>query len=174
MPIAIFNLIQLIWRKDLVLCVCCALLFYTFPEIDLWLSAQFYDGKTFYLNQNPVVYGIYRLFATMHFVVLSSLIMAILASLFIHPHKAKLLRRACHFIFLLLLLGPGLLVNGILKNHSLGRARPLQIEQFGGQEHFTPAFVYSGQCHKNCSFVSGHAALGFAFMALFFVSRRPF
>lgn len=174
MHIAKINLIHILWRKDLLLCLCCALVFYYFPEIDLWISAQFYDGHSFYLNQHPLVYGVYRLFANMHFVALGVLIIASLASLFVHSYKAKALRKSCCFIFLVLLLGPGLLVNGLLKNHSLGRVRPVQIEQFGGQDHFTPAFVYSGECRKNCSFVSGHAALGFAFMSLFFIYRHPF
>jgi len=80
------------------------------------------------------------------------------------------------FLLLSLLLGPGLLANTLLKNNSTGRARPAQVEQFGGERHFTPAFVYSGQCQTNCSFVSGHAAMGFYFCGLgwLFRSRRAF
>jgi membrane-associated phospholipid phosphatase len=61
-------------------------------------------------------------------------------------------------------LGPGLVVNTVLKDH-WGRARPLQIEQFGGSRAFTPAPLPAAQCARNCSFPSGHAALGFSLLA---------
>ena len=50
-----------------------------------------------------------------------------------------------------------------------GRARPAQTQQFGGDKQFTPAFVHSGQCQRNCSFVSGHAGMGFWFLAFAWV-----
>lgn len=48
------------------------------------------------------------------------------------------------------------------------RARPFQIEEFGGIYTFTPAFSIGHQCMKDCSFVSGHAAAGFVLFALVF------
>jgi len=68
--------------------------------------------------------------------------------------------------------GPVLLVNGILKDH-WDRARPAHTEQFGGPKHYTPPLVIADQCERNCSFVSGEAALGFTFMAFGFVARTP-
>jgi lipid A 4'-phosphatase len=64
-----------------------------------------------------------------------------------------------------LALGPGLVVNTILKDH-WGRARPHQILVFGGDAHFTPAVLMADQCARNCSFPSGHAALGFWLVAV--------
>lgn len=61
------------------------------------------------------------------------------------------------FVTTLYVLGPGLLVNVILKQN-WGRARPVTIEAFGGQKLFTPPFEFAGQCASNCSFVSGEAA----------------
>ena len=68
------------------------------------------------------------------------------------------------FVILVLALGPGLLVNGLLKEHS-GRARPIQVEQFGGDKGFTPAWTFTDQCRRNCSFVSGDVAVAFATLA---------
>ena len=65
-------------------------------------------------------------------------------------------------------LGPGLLANTVFKDH-WGRARPAQIEAFGGSHHFTPAPLPAAQCARNCSFVSGHAALGFSLVAFAFL-----
>lgn len=53
--------------------------------------------------------------------------------------------------------GPGLIVNAFLKSYS-GRARPRQIELFGGEKTFSPALSFADQCEKNCSFVSGEAS----------------
>lgn len=63
--------------------------------------------------------------------------------------------RRLAFLLLLLALVPGLVVNQVLKEH-WGRARPVQLEQFGGSKQFTPAFVLSDQ--GGGSFSSGHVA----------------
>ena len=70
-------------------------------------------------------------------------------------------------------LGPGLVVNGILKEH-WGRARPRDVTQFGGDRRFTPALVIADQCERNCSFSAGHPSAGFALAALAYasISRR--
>lgn len=62
------------------------------------------------------------------------------------------------FLLVFLSLGPGLLVNSLLKEN-WGRARPVDIVAFGGSREFTPAFVVSDQEGK--SFTSGHAAASF-------------
>ncbi|MEW6446231.1 MAG: phosphatase PAP2 family protein [Pseudomonadota bacterium] len=74
-------------------------------------------------------------------------------------------RGAGAYLLLSLLLGPGLMVNEVLKEH-WGRARPHQVSEFGGQSVFTPALRPAGNCDTNCSFVSGHSAIGFWWLAL--------
>ncbi len=76
------------------------------------------------------------------------------------------------YLLAVFLLGPGLLVNGVLKEH-WGRARPSQIVEFGGDKRYTPPLVIADQCGHNCSFVSGEASLGFAFAAFGFAARAP-
>ena len=76
------------------------------------------------------------------------------------------------YLSLCMALGPGLVVNTIFKNE-WGRARPHQIVEFGGTEHFTPVWVISNQCLKNCSFVSGHAAIGYYLFAFAFLAVPP-
>lgn len=56
-----------------------------------------------------------------------------------------------------LLLGPGLLVNGVLKEH-WGRPRPVDVTEFGGTRPFVNWWNPGGACERNCSFVSGEAA----------------
>jgi lipid A 4'-phosphatase len=68
------------------------------------------------------------------------------------------------YLLLVLIFGAGLIVNGVFKNH-FGRARPRDLQEFGGSRQFTPAFVVAGQCSSNCSFSSGDAAGAFFSMA---------
>jgi lipid A 4'-phosphatase len=72
--------------------------------------------------------------------------------------------RAAGFVLASLALGPGLVVNVLLKDN-WGRPRPSTIAEFGGPNHYVPAFIPSDQCLDNCSFSSGHAALGFWMIA---------
>jgi lipid A 4'-phosphatase len=72
--------------------------------------------------------------------------------------------RKVAYLFLVLALGCGLVVNGILKD-GFGRARPRDIAEFGGTAQFTPAYVISSACGRNCSFSSGDSAGAFLSLA---------
>jgi len=145
-----------------------ALLFYVFPELDIRFSMLFYDPVSrFYLADAPFCHYIYEsveIVSTV-WVVLALLL---LTALWIRK-KPWFGLSAKHLIYLLaaLAIGPGLIVNMVLKDN-WGRARPYDVIQFGGASVFTPAFAISSQCHHNCSFVSGHAAMGFYFIAFGF------
>lgn len=71
------------------------------------------------------------------------------------------------YLFLVLIVGAGLIVNVTFKDN-FGRARPRDVAEFGGAKIFTPAFVVSHECRTNCSFSSGDAAGGFFSIALVF------
>lgn len=75
------------------------------------------------------------------------------------------------YLFLVLIIGAGLIVNVVLKDN-FGRARPRDVAEFGGHKTFTPAFVVSSECRTNCSFSSGDAAGGFFSLALVFALAR--
>ena len=66
---------------------------------------------------------------------------------------------------LVVVLGVGLLVHEALKNR-VGRPRPEQVVQMGGNAPYVPVYAVSGWCERNCSFVSGHAAIGFSVVGL--------
>jgi len=80
-------------------------------------------------------------------------------------------RRACVLCVLALALGPGLLVNGVLKP-LWGRPRPHQVEIFGGSQPYRywwqPDHLGGGR-----SFASGHAATGYGLVAgTYLVAQR--
>jgi lipid A 4'-phosphatase len=148
-----------------------SLLLMVFPRIDLYVSRLFFDNG-FYLQQ--------RWWPTLvhegmgYFLFLS---MAAVVGLYAWNKLAK--RNLCGldgkrvvYLFLVLILGAGLIVNVLLKDN-FGRARPRDIVEFGGAQLYTPPFIASSACNKNCSFSSGEAAGGFFALALAFaLSRR--
>jgi membrane-associated PAP2 superfamily phosphatase len=72
-------------------------------------------------------------------------------------------RRACALLVLAVVLGPGLLVNGILKP-LWGRPRPHQVQVFGGSQPYRH-WWQPGNLGGGKSFSSGHTAMGFVLLA---------
>jgi lipid A 4'-phosphatase len=147
-----------------------------FPGIDLIVSGWFYrPGIGFYLQNNEVVLFLYNWIPVLGNFLLYLFGAALLFGVGLdNGHYGLLKKRYVSFYLLMvLILGPGLIVNKLVKDHS-GRARPEQIQQFGGDKIFSPALSLSDQCEANCSFVSGHASVGFFLCAIAFVdpSRR--
>jgi lipid A 4'-phosphatase len=77
------------------------------------------------------------------------------------------------FVFALFIVGPGLIANSLLKDHS-GRPRPYQVREFGGPLDYVGPLAFDGTCTHNCSFVSGDASAAFAYIgpALLLPRRR--
>jgi len=75
-------------------------------------------------------------------------------------HSKAQIDLACGTFFLLVLfIGPGLVVNGLLKT-CWGRPRPTQITEFGGDKEFVNAGLF-GDAGHNSSFPCGHASIAF-------------
>lgn len=154
-------------RNALSLSLALMLLLVAFPGIDLTVSGWFFrEGQGFYLKQfwlfafilkgmPPILLGITLLLVGWGFG--GDWLRWRFPGLHLLPEMAP---RSAAFLLTSLALGPGLLVNWLLKEH-WGRARPSQIVEFGGQAHYTPPVMMADQCVSNCSFSSGHGALGF-------------
>lgn len=144
--------------------------FLAFPQLDLIVSRLFHvPGMGFPVRSIPTVRAVHEFIG-----VLPKVFVVLLAAFLAFSHRFRYRpqwRRAAAFTLLLLLLGPGLVVN--VFKEGWGRARPVEVHEFGGPHEFTAALVPSSQCATNCSFTSGHAATGFALMApAFFLQRR--
>lgn len=85
--------------------------------------------------------------------------------------EARQFRTHGLFILLCVALGPGLIVNGILKDH-WGRARPRQIVEFGGKYPYTQPLVPSDAHGK--SFPCGHCSVGYLYGAGWWLWRRQY
>jgi len=90
----------------------------------------------------------------------------------ISAHSTQAARRQTAFLILSLALGPGLLVNSVLKEH-FHRPRPAHVEEFGGQAAFQPFYQAVGGCEKNCSFPSGETAAAFWTLAPALLVQGP-
>jgi len=150
-----------------------AAIFVAFPQIDLAVSATFYDpvSHSWPYAHHPIADSIYALFRYAPHVIVPTLLIVI-GLTFVKQGVDVRQRKSWLFLLLVLLIGPGILVHGVFKE-GFDRSRPKNIEQFDGPNTFTPAFVISDHCSKGCnSFVSGHSAMGFWFIAFGWVLRR--
>lgn len=144
-------------------------LFYWLPQVDLLASGLFYDKlHGFTLAAWPPIRD---LTASIRWITWAILLIALAGAAWLRlvgKPLWRLDRNALIFLVAALAIGPGILANTVLKDH-WGRARPYQVETFGGAHQFTPAPLPADQCDHNCSFVSGHAALGFSLVMFAFL-----
>ena len=89
---------------------------------------------------------------------------SLLAKILFPRTKALLSPRIALFLVCSFAIGPGLIVNGILKP-TWARPRPAFVQEFGKQQTFEPWWKSGGECRSNCSFVSGDAAEAFWLLA---------
>lgn len=95
--------------------------------------------------------------------------LSVLAVSLWQPEKYRWARQGA-FLVLLLILGPGLLVNATFKDH-WGRPRPRDIVQFEGKQEFLQPWQ-RGIDGKGRSFPSGHGSAAFYMTAPYFIYRR--
>jgi lipid A 4'-phosphatase len=141
-----------------------SLLFMAFPDIDLYVSGMF-SHDSFHLGRQ---WWTMLMHESLGYVLCLS--MATVLGLYVcnklwKTNLCEVDGKRVLYLFLVLLLGAGLIVNVVLKD-GVGRARPRDIAEFGGSKLYTPPFVVSRECNKNCSFSSGEAAGGFFTLAL--------
>ena len=153
----------------LVLTLLTGVLFALWPELDLMGSAYFHGPEGFASNGhglNGLRAAFYVLPVGVMGLFLLSWVLGWVAAWFDLPWPEALQPRGRSLLFLALglTLGPGLLVNVILKDH-WGRPRPVQVQDFGGPLEFRPWYKTDGACVKNCSFVSGETSGAFWLVA---------
>jgi lipid A 4'-phosphatase len=158
------------------ICIILGILFANFPQLDLLVSHWFYDENLIILDANNsgfwLAHSAFLGFIYKAVDVISRLALLISIFTFVWLKLKKQTKAFCAAVVMLsLLAGPLMAVNGVFKEH-WGRARPRQVQEFAGQQQFTPAWIITDQCKHNCSFTSGHAAAGFALCVGYFVSRR--
>jgi lipid A 4'-phosphatase len=144
-------------------------LFWLLPGVDLWVSSLFYNSQHgFPLAGWKPIADFEASIRWIAWAILAVILAGAVWLRLVGRPLWRLDRNALIFLLAALAIGPGIAVNTVLKDH-WGRARPYQVGEFGGDKAFTAAPLIADQCARNCSFVSGHAALGFSLVSFAFL-----
>jgi lipid A 4'-phosphatase len=129
------------------------------PALDLEVAAYFRDvaarpevGQLF-----PVIEVVRDLGPVAILAVIGPAAISLAIKAFRPKRRTLVSSRGALFLILSLAIGPGLLVNGLLKE-GWGRPRPGMVTEFGGAHAFRPWWDPRGTCVTNCSFVSGETS----------------
>jgi membrane-associated phospholipid phosphatase len=129
------------------------------PELDLAIARRFYEaeGESFALRFDEALIVLRGLGYYLPITVLMGASLVFALGMRKSRLGAERGGRRILFLALSFALGPGLLVNGVLKEVS-HRPRPTQVVEFGGASAFRPWYAVDGACRHNCSFASGEVA----------------
>lgn len=153
-------------------------IFAQFPGLDLLVSVRYYSADQGFFHRNePLVLALYDWTpwigrGLMLVLFLHALLAPMLSWLLTRAGKPEMAERSRgpwrHMAVVAVccaLLGNGLVIEGIFKNF-MGRPRPVQVQQFGGPDAYHGPFTPGPNPHDHRSFVSSHAAAGFALIGL--------
>lgn len=146
----------------LVIAVVVGVVFGVYPRFDLRISAFFFDPHShlFKLNDQPWVLRSRDAARWLIALIVAPAVLALIAKLAMPERRALIGGRAALLMVVTLALGPGVLANLVLKDH-WGRARPLDVTEFGGAYPFIPWWDARGDCRDNCSFIAGEPSGAF-------------
>jgi len=136
-----------------------------FTNLDIFISGIFFDGQWYLKDKQPYVFLYYY---GVHLGLIISLLSFVVLIAGYFQKKSSSFRKFALFLVLVMLLGPGILVNSIFKEN-YGRPRPRHITNFGGEEKFLKVWEI-GQTKGN-SFPSGHASAAFYLISLYYVLK---
>ncbi len=141
-----------------------AALFIVFPRLDIAVGRLMITGKGRFLLYFEGIS--YHFHLALQYVAPAILVFCLVAGIawFCRRPIGGITAWQALYVALVIAIGPGLLVNVVLKDNS-HRPRPVTIQDFGGQVPYAPPFDFTGACDENCSFVSGDPAIGFALLA---------
>ncbi|MDZ7340710.1 MAG: phosphatase PAP2 family protein [candidate division KSB1 bacterium] len=140
-------------------------------DLDIKIQRLFYRGDStsvWFQKDNPFWRFGYH-YGTLPAILLAFAAVVGLVLSWIKP-RLKSWRRYFLLIILTLIIGPGLLVNAIFKDH-WGRPRPRQVQEFGGKWEFKEVWE-PGTPGKGKSFPCGHCSMGFFFITLYYGWKR--
>jgi membrane-associated PAP2 superfamily phosphatase len=146
----------------LTIAVMVGILFGTYSQLDLDISELTFQPKPPVFLLNGQFWAIVTRRAALVLISLLALtgFLVILGKLFLPRRRMPIKARAALLLVVTIALGPGLVTNVLLKEH-WGRWRPIDIQQFGGANRFTPWWDPRGGCRDHCSFIAGEPSAAF-------------
>jgi lipid A 4'-phosphatase len=151
----------------------CIAIFVACPDLDLIVARRFYTpGAGFIWANHSMVRWMYDWtpwFGRALVVVLAGVALrGRLRPAAVRPTT----RRWVAVALCVALIGPGLVIEVGLKPY-WQRPRPVQVQEFGGDQTYRAPFHYCAPCTSSHSFVSSHAANGYFLLALGLVAPPP-
>ena len=153
--------------------IAAAIVFVGWPGIDLAAARIFYvEPRHFLFNHSALATALRWGFRALTWGTAIAAVTGIILALARRRHLFGLGLPEWIFLALVLITGPGLIANTLLKDN-WARPRPIHVVEFGGPDRFTPVLERSGACERNCSFISGEASATFALgFAIAMLARR--
>lgn len=143
-----------------------------FPKIDMVCASLFYfENSGFIYKNNFFVSALFYSIPFLTKIFVSGCCCYLIFIFYKYRNLKNIFNSGAFFLIITAIITPGLIVNLGLKEN-IGRARPREIIEFAGSKTFTGAAIPTDQCDSNCSFPSGHAAMGFYYTALAYVGNR--
>lgn len=147
-------------------------LFFAFSGIDLWASGLFYRAGGEFPFSRVRALILFRRTGDLAIVAVVATILASIAVKLVAPDRRSLIPPSVSlFLLSTLAVGPGLLVNAVLKG-LWGRPRPVMVDAFGGSDPYVAVWRITDYCASNCSFVAGEASSAIWLTALALVVPR--
>jgi len=137
------------------------LVFGVYPKLDLLIAAPFFDPAAGMWDASRLWVMQLRSASSFLIAFIAAPAFLALGLKLVMPRRPLIMPgRAALLMIVTLALGPGLLVNVILKDN-WGRPRPVEVTEFRGEEPFVAWWDPRGTCTKNCSFVAGEPSGAF-------------
>lgn len=163
------------WLPELVILsilIIVTTIIFRYTNADISLEGHFYceqcpDSK-WLLEKNTLVRFLYNYGSWPAAIAVIGALVLLVLSYF----KSGLVRYRVYSIFLILalLIGPGFIINSVLKVH-WGKPRPREVREFGGRWEHQKLFQ-KGESGKGKSFPCGHCSMGYFFFAFYFIFKN--
>ena len=151
------------------------LLFFLFPNLDIHFSKLFFYEEKF-ISEKYIFVKNLRSFLKDLMVFISVFSLLLIVAGILLKKKVFFFKRRTKLILLGFIVGPvigcGLIANFYFKDN-WGRARPINIQEFGGDKIYAKPFIISDQCKKNCSWIGGEASAAFSFITGTIILKNP-
>ena len=152
------------------------LFFILFPKFDIFFSKLFFFEEKFISDKYIFIRSLRSFLKDLMIVISIVSLMLIIVNIFFKMKKKTFLKPRTKLILIGFLVGPvigcGLIANFYFKDN-WGRARPINIQEFGGEKTYTQPFIISDQCERNCSWISGEASAAFSFITGTIILKSP-
>lgn len=148
-------------------------LFNIYPLLDIELTRYFALGnRRFVFLDIGIIEQIRTLTMGIYISWYSATVIALIVTLARKVTIFGFAARDWFYVVMCSAVGPGILANLVFKNYS-GRARPRNVEEFGGVFEYTPVANWSNECGGNCSFISGEvSSMVMIFAPLIFICAK--